>query len=684
VVISPTAVREPGGQSGGPVDYEALFDCRGDGGRRNELNDRADSAHAVAGPAAVREPGEQPGGPVDYEAMFDCVVNGSGDCEPIEQHGDCADGRTAVGPAPGGQPDVVMGYGDALEAESGGSGRVNVGDDGGYDEHGGGGEDDEDDDSDDSEDDDDAVAGDYDGDESADEAASDVDVFFAAEYMDEHDSDTDMPEYAGMLGEQSDVAWVRPDAGVPRKRRGKHRRQSMPRQTSRERMDHQGRRKSQLPDEMSGAPAPSNSQYMETSEPVSPLPGPSSRPGLTPTTGGPLNGKLPNGRPAMPKQKQKQSKESRGEVQLDEFLASLRNGDPDAPATKRDWRSIAELLNKAIAYLRQLAATREGPEHTGNCDTDQGEKRTRCEVQYRNYRVILRHAEIRKHALELLRRDSNADNIPVVTREQAEQYGRTRRDEDGPTADAFALDFNGQLGSPWNMRAKVVFAESFVQGGYSTKNKVEVQRLFKVHLSTLRRQFKSIMLDPSYEPTAAEIDAIKAVLRTARKRELRKRRRSACAQVSGLRVFFNYWTFIPYTAMSGDESDRASFGKRFFVTNLSWRSHEFQEFLVALDPAHLSTRWTAKGTWSKGNFPHFRERGSGRPDRYDAPVPGLPRNCYDDEWLENQRKREPEAYDKLDVQDPVDLTIPDDVKRIAERFGHCRTRSDKPLLSPSR
>lgn len=120
-----------------------------------------------------------------------------------------------------------------------------------------------------------------------------------------------------------------------------------------------------------------------------------------------------------------------------------------------------------------------------------------------------------------MHRDTNADPIPVVSAEQADNYARTKRSEDGPTSDAFALDFTGMSGSRWNMRAKAVFAESFVLAGYSCKNRLEVQRVFKVHMGALRRQFKTSMRDPDYQPTPEELDQERARNRAARRREVR-------------------------------------------------------------------------------------------------------------------------------------------------------------------
>lgn len=142
-------------------------------------------------------------------------------------------------------------------------------------------------------------------------------------------------------------------------------------------------------------------------------------------------------------------------------------------------------------------------------------------------------AEVRKHALDLMHRDTNVDPIPVASVEQADNYARTKNREDGPTPETFSIDFVGSLGSFWNMRAKAVFAESFVLEGYSCKNKREIQRVFKVHMATLRRQHKALMRDPDYQPTVEELEQEKACNREARRREVRhvNQSQSACSEI---------------------------------------------------------------------------------------------------------------------------------------------------------
>ena len=118
--------------------------------------------------------------------------------------------------------------------------------------------------------------------------------------------------------------------------------------------------------------------------------------------------------------------------------------------------------------------------------------------------------------------------------------------------------------------------------------------------------------------------------------------------------------------MSGDESEEGAHGKRFLITSLPWRSEELAGFLEDMDVAHLATRWTPAGSWSKGNMPHVREgRDRQRPridDRCQV-VEGLPRNFYDDDWLDALESNDPEQFAGLKIQEQVDLTLPSDITR---------------------
>lgn len=112
---------------------------------------------------------------------------------------------------------------------------------------------------------------------------------------------------------------------------------------------------------------------------------------------------------------------------------------------------------------------------------------------------------------------------------------------------------------------------------------------------------------------------------------------------------------------SGDESDHRNGRTRYIILKLVWRSQDLTAYLRVLDLVHLSTRFTRTGRATKGAWPRYRIVSKKRVDNDTAPVPGLPRNFYDAEWLASQSVEEVEA---LHINDTiVDLSIPAPIQR---------------------
>ncbi|KAH9931861.1 uncharacterized protein B0H18DRAFT_838513, partial [Fomitopsis serialis] len=227
------------------------------------------------------------------------------------------------------------------------------------------------------------------------------------------------------------------------------------------------------------------------------------------------------------------------------------------------------------------------------------------------------------------------------------------------TVDNFTLELTGKPRSPWNKKAGEVFARNFAQNDVSCKDMRTIREVFATHVLTLRKQYLKLSCDPDEEPSQRDLDIASAnsseQLTYPKRRE---RRYEASEGRTSLRHLTTIWKRIPYTACSGDESEHPESGlTRYVVTKLPWRSKELEEFFKHLDSVHMSTRWMARGKWDHGKLPNPRERGSDRVDRTSAPPPGLPVNCYDAEWLEDLKEADVDAYQDLDVQPPVDLTL---------------------------
>ena len=114
---------------------------------------------------------------------------------------------------------------------------------------------------------------------------------------------------------------------------------------------------------------------------------------------------------------------------------------------------------------------------------------------------------------------------------------------------------------------------------------------------------------------------------------------------------------MPYEAMSGDEECTKAKDDtiRFEITNLRWRNPapEIRAWFKTLDALHMSTRFAANDRPLAGRFPH-RRMPSKRMEPVDTPVPKLPRNFYDPNWLETLDEIE---CDILQIQPAIDLTF---------------------------
>lgn len=108
---------------------------------------------------------------------------------------------------------------------------------------------------------------------------------------------------------------------------------------------------------------------------------------------------------------------------------------------------------------------------------------------------------------------------------------------------------------------------------------------------------------------------------------------------------------------SADESDYDDEGNVHYVVNqLPWRAGDLTQYVRALDVLHLSTRYKSSGRRMPGPLPHFRSTTPKRIDAGATPVPGLPCNFYDKDWLATLDESELHA---LRIQDfEIDLHIP--------------------------
>ncbi|KIK31780.1 hypothetical protein CY34DRAFT_102778 [Suillus luteus UH-Slu-Lm8-n1] len=224
----------------------------------------------------------------------------------------------------------------------------------------------------------------------------------------------------------------------------------------------------------------------------------------------------------------------------------------------------------------------------------------------------------------------------------------------GPTADNFRLEFAKTHLTPWNQKAAKVFARSFVESGeYTSCDKHIIEASFRVHLKTLcshyREQVRSANSLPHPQQT---IDNRQGAARRARRKTVRK------------------IIFIPYChedlvgyrdiirdmgpdGMSGDESDTRDGIKRYVIFLDKWRNPAVAPWIRVFDRIFMTTKFNEVNRPKRGNWPRIRVPTTQRNvQREGKPIPGLPRNFYDEAWLSTLDQDDLET---LNIQEPIRL-----------------------------
>lgn len=119
-----------------------------------------------------------------------------------------------------------------------------------------------------------------------------------------------------------------------------------------------------------------------------------------------------------------------------------------------------------------------------------------------------------------------------------------------------------------------------------------------------------------------------------------------------------------WECMSGDESDHLVEGRLLAtkITRLPWRSRAVDGWMRVWCPLYLSTRFNGRWSCRKGNFPHPRYPRHPGMERIESgttePVPGLPENFYDREWMSREAVFDPDIRRTLRIQPPLNLKLP--------------------------
>lgn len=113
---------------------------------------------------------------------------------------------------------------------------------------------------------------------------------------------------------------------------------------------------------------------------------------------------------------------------------------------------------------------------------------------------------------------------------------------------------------------------------------------------------------------------------------------------------------MPLEAVSGDETDHAGELEGFAIKSIPWRSSSpaVIKWFRTFDALHMSTRFTLNDRAGPGRFPRVRFEAHNRVEEHAKPVPGLPRNFYNPDFLFSLDKYDREA---LDIQPDFDLSF---------------------------
>lgn len=113
--------------------------------------------------------------------------------------------------------------------------------------------------------------------------------------------------------------------------------------------------------------------------------------------------------------------------------------------------------------------------------------------------------------------------------------------------------------------------------------------------------------------------------------------------------------------MSEDEHDNEGFNlvprskePKYKITQYTWRSPELHDWLDIFSLMHLANKWHADGRRKRGNWVRTRFLTAKPQTKVGRPVSGLPKNFYNQEWLDGLS---PSQLKKYNIQPAIDLRI---------------------------
>ncbi|KZV59118.1 hypothetical protein PENSPDRAFT_672576 [Peniophora sp. CONT] len=291
----------------------------------------------------------------------------------------------------------------------------------------------------------------------------------------------------------------------------------------------------------------------------------------------------------------------------------------------------------------------------------------RGDAKHRNDRDIEVKEAVRLHCLTLTGRESGESNFkyPAPTRNILNLFNSCQHG--GPVLNqSFSPDVVGTLQSSWNLALAKLFADYFLrvvdpQWGVT---KQEAKHRFLRHLPTLITQYRKLHGDSFQGLTPRKIQTDVDVLRgqqRTRRVETHLKRSAITKKFPKLQKLRSIVDALGSDGGSDDESQVMAGQSAFMIQPLLWRAPALNKALRTGCLLHLTNRFNDDGRPSRGAWPRLRlpppPSTPGVMPR--KPISGLPRNCYNPEWLKTLDK---EAIRDLNAKEEVDLSVPEELR----------------------
>ncbi|KAK7677612.1 hypothetical protein QCA50_019434 [Cerrena zonata] len=367
------------------------------------------------------------------------------------------------------------------------------------------------------------------------------------------------------------------------------------------------------------------------------------------------------------------------------FMQQLLTADPHTPVTVQDLR---RLLLDLFDKQREEQSGESRTQGAGNPRDKADKKKPHYNPMPRDEdrkilqgssMLIFASALVRFHILRLMDRDTFHLGSPIVAAVETNVKAFSLKRGEGPVLKPMRPHLSGKtIRSSWNIRLKDLFVIDFLRIGWGEPEQTaSIVDIFFTHLTYLRKRYQTQLLieQNDGESTQTLLDEARANAQVNRRRYLRDRRAEICGMDRDLKKFVPLWRNICYQAVSDDEEVYVNDEKRNVVLRIPWRSSEAEEWMVRLDHVHMSKRWKPNAQPKRGKMPRWRTRGSTRVQAPSEPPRGLPRNFYDTKWLSELTEEDRAA---LEMSEPVDLRLSDEILRISTIFRNVRDRSTPP------